>query len=43
MQQLNAQEVEMVNGGAAVIAAVGLFIVVTLATDAMGWTNVWPD
>lgn len=42
MQIMDQQEVEMVSGGV-VLAAVGLFIVVTIATDRVGLTDVWPD
>ena len=42
MQIMDKQEVEMVSGGV-ILAAVGLFIVVTITTDRMGLTDIWPD
>lgn len=42
MKTLDQQEIEMVSGGI-VMAAIGAFIVITVATDRLGWTDVWPD
>lgn len=42
MQILDQQQAEMVSGGV-IVAAVGLLIVVTIATDRAGLTDVWPD
>ena len=42
MKVMDMQEVEQVSGGV-VLAAVGIFIAVTITLDRMGYTDVWPD